>query len=156
MTGNLAFTRNSVSLIHLGSKLPYYVVSVFPPQHFRSLSFICIQPGGALHGQLHTQCIYCDALCTMAVACVSSIKGKHNLTLKSYSTESEFNSRILQENIIIIHLSWIPLGLLSHCFLTHCLFSNFSIMSLTETWWNIQWMNFIGFGCKKSTGRCNF
>lgn len=94
-----------------------------------STNLICMQPAGVVLGQLCTQCIYCDALCSVTVACVSSFRGQNNLTLKSYSTESGFNSRFLQENIIIIHLSWIPLGPLSLCFLTHYLYCNFSITS---------------------------
>lgn len=123
-----------------------------------STNLICMQPAGVVLGQLCTQCIYCDALCSVTVACVSSFRGQNNLTLKSYSTESGFNSRFLQENIIIIHLSWIPLGPLSLCFPTHYLYCNFSITSLAETWWNIQRMNFIGYWGekKKNLERCNF
>lgn len=58
---------------------------------------------------------------------------------------------------MIIHLRWILLELLSQRLLTHCLHCNFSITYLVETWWNIQWMNFIGYrGGSGTLVRCNF
>lgn len=123
-----------------------------------STNLICMQPAGVVLGQLCTQCIYCDALCSVTVACVSSFRGQNNLTLKSYSTESGFNSRFLQENIIIIHLSWIPLGPLSLCFLTHYLYCNFSITSWQkhdETF--SEWISLATeVKKKKNLERCNF